>query len=445
MIFHAEVCCCLDVGWLHMEMNLIGNKSLQFCRLIVVCISMLYAAGLCASLATGQGTTTIRYAGWTDIVNGAHCWSTDVNITAACTCQDIWQSLDCTLTKDNVSNPATQWRLRYAGYSTIIAWLGNSAGFEDKLPADPFDLDKNYGMPSCPNLATANPVNFGVGNKYKQQTDFVGSALSQVSFQRHYNSLYAGVPMGFGPRWTHTYGSVISEAADAGGMTVTVYRADGKIYWFTEDASGWSSTADVHDVLEDITDAQGMHAGWRYKTAEDRVETYASNGKLLAITDPRGVVQTLTYDATGSQLLRVNVSTGEFLDFQYGANNLVERITDHVGRTWVYRYGTDDLLWFVDNPDGTTRQYHYENSDYPEALTGITDENGVRYASYGYDADGQANLSTLADNADRVDIVYEPDGQRTVSNSRGFKSTYTVVSRLGMALPAQTTGPGCAG
>ena len=76
-------------------------------------------------------------------------------------------------------------------------------------------------------------------------------------------------------------------------------------------------------------------------------------------------------------------------------------------------YARDNLLEFVDNPDGTTRQYHYENPDYPEALTGITDESGVRYASYGYDADGQANFSTLADNVGRVDIVYEPDGERT--------------------------------
>jgi uncharacterized protein RhaS with RHS repeats len=78
-------------------------------------------------------------------------------------------------------------------------------------------------------------------------------------------------------------------------------------------------------------------------------------------------------------------------------------------------------------------------------LTGITDENGIRYASYGYDADGQANFSTLANNVERVDIGYEPDGQRTLTNSRGNTSSYTVVSRLGMALPAQTTGPGCAG
>jgi len=428
-----------------MEMNLIGKKSLQLVQVLTGCLAAFYTVASNASIATGQGTTTTQYAGWTDPYNGGQCWSTDAYITAECTCLVIWQSPDCTLTKNNVSDPNIQWRLVYNGYSAILMWMGNAAGFEDTLPADPFDLDKNNGLPSCPNLATANPVNFGVGNKYKQQTDFVGSALSQVSFRRHYNSLYAGIPMGLGPRWTHTYGSFIAEATDTAGMTATVYRADGRIYRFTEDAAGWSAAADVHDVLEKLLDVQGVHTGWRYQTSEDKVETYDVNGKLLAIADPGGVVQTLTYDAMDGLLQRVDVSTGEFLNLRYDVDSRIERITDHTDRSWVYRYGSGGVLEFVDNPDGTTRQYHYEDQDYPEALTGITDENGIRYATYGYDADGQADFSTLAGNVERVDILYEPDGQRTVTNSRGNTSSYTVVSRLGMALPAQATGPGCAG
>jgi len=430
---------------LHMEMNLAVRKTRLLALIVVMCLLVSYTTLSDASVATGESTTTIQYAGWTDPYNGGQCWSTDAYITAECTCMVIWQSPDCTLTKNNLSDPNIQWRLVYNGYSAILMWMGNAAGFEDTLPAEPFDLDKNNGLPSCPNLVTANPINFGVGNKYKQQTDFTGSPLSQVSFQRHYNSLHAGIPMGLGPRWTHTYGSFISEAADGIGTTATVYRAGGEIYRFTEDAGAWSADADVPDVLEKLTDEQGAHTGWRYTTAEDTVETYGVNGKLQAIVDTRGVVQTLTYNSTGNLLLNVAISTGEYLDFRYDAGNRMEGIADHAGRSWGYRYTTGNLLEFVDNPDGTTRQYHYENPDYPEALTGITDENGVRYASYGYDADGQANFSTLANNVERVDIVYEPDGQRTLTNSRGNTSSYAVVSRLGMALPVRTTGPGCAG
>jgi RHS repeat-associated protein len=427
-----------------MEMKLSGRKALSPAFMLVSCLLVSYMPLTAASIATGQSTTTTRYAGWTSL-SATACWSTDANITADCACLYIWQSLDCTLTKENTSNPDVQWRLRHAGYSTILSWMGNSAGFEDTLPADPFDLDKNNGMPSCPNLTTANPVNFGVGNKYKQQTDFAGSDLSQVVFQRHYNSLYAGMSMGLGPRWTHTYGSYITEAADTAGTTATVYRPDGKIYRFNENAAGWTANADIHEVLERRLDSQGAPIGWRYKTSENTVETYDINGRLREIADPRGIMQVLTYGEADNLLRRVDVSTGEYLDFRYDPYGRIESITDHVERSWGYRYGTGGLLEYVDNPDGTTRQYHYEDPGYPEALTGITDENGIRSATYGYDADGQADFSTLADNVERVEIVYEPDGQRTVTNSRGNTSTYTVISRMGMALPAQTSGPGCAG
>ena len=212
-------------------------EVITYVRVLMLSIAVSYSAAPDASIATGQGTTTIQYAGWTTS-SAPSCWSTDVNITADCACLVIWQTLECTLKKDYPD--ASYWRLvqNAGGYSAILQWRGNAAGYEDTLPADPFDLEKNNGMPSCPNLATANPVHFGVGNKYKQQTDFTGSALSQVSFQRHYNSLYTGISMGLGPRWTHTYGSFIAATTDTTGTAATVYRADGRIYRFTEDAAG---------------------------------------------------------------------------------------------------------------------------------------------------------------------------------------------------------------
>ena len=58
----------------------------------------------------------------------------------------------------------------------------------------------------------------------------------------------------------------------------------------------------------------------------------------------------------------------------------------------------------TDNPD---RTYIYEEYDYPYALTGIIDENGDRFATYGYDADGWANLSEHAGGAGHHTFVYD--------------------------------------
>ncbi len=111
---------------------------------------------------------------------------------------------------------------------------------------------------------------------------------------------------------------------------------------------------------------------------------------------------------------------------------------------WGYRYDESNNLEFVDNPDGTTRQYHYEDADYPNALTGITDERGVRYSTFSYDAQGRAILSTHAGDAQRVDIAYNDiSGSRTVTNSSGEVSTYTSISQFGLGLVKGISGPGC--
>jgi RHS repeat-associated protein len=171
-------------------------------------------------------------------------------------------------------------------------------------------------------------------------------------------------------------------------------------------------------------------------------ELYNTAGKLQSITDTRGNTQTLTYDAQG-RLDRVDTNTGEYLVFGYDSNNRISMLTDHANRTWTYRYDTAGNLEYVDNPDGTTKRYHYEDTRFPHALTGITDERGIRYATYGYDDQGRANLSTHAGNAQRVDIVYNTDGTRTVTNSRGHASSYDTVEQLGVALVTNIAGPGC--
>ena len=56
-----------------------------------------------------------------------------------------------------------------------------------------------------------------------------------------------------------------------------------------------------------------------------------------------------------------------------------------------YSYDTNGNLTKVTKPDTYTIQYEYENATYVNALTGITDEKGVRYATFGYDSSGRAN------------------------------------------------------
>ncbi|MCO6445309.1 MAG: RHS repeat protein, partial [Anaerolineae bacterium] len=198
----------------------------------------------------------------------------------------------------------------------------------------------------------------------------------------------------------------------------------------------------MHSQLEQLTNAGGSTTGWRYTTSEGEVELYSAAGTLQFITDRHSNTKTLTYD-TQNRLDRVDTNTGEYLIFGYDTSNRISTLTDHANRVWAYRYDAAGNLEYVDNPDSTSKRYHYEDTRFPHALTGITDERGIRYATYGYDDQGRANLSTHAGNAQRVDIVYNADGTRTVTNSRNQPSTYNTAVQLGVALVTNIAGPGC--
>jgi YD repeat-containing protein len=95
--------------------------------------------------------------------------------------------------------------------------------------------------------------------------------------------------------------------------------------------------------------------------------------------------------------------------------------------------GAQDRLEEVIYPDDTPAnptdnprvRYLYEDARFPNALTGIIDENGERFATWSYDAELRANLSMHADGAERTDIVYdETTNSRTVTNALGKQTIY---------------------
>ena len=73
---------------------------------------------------------------------------------------------------------------------------------------------------------------------------------------------------------------------------------------------------------------------------------------------------------------------GHALSFAYDAAGHLATLTDPAGQPFTYAYDADNNLISVTYPDGAMRAYHYEDARFPHHLTGITDENGVRFASY---------------------------------------------------------------
>lgn len=198
----------------------------------------------------------------------------------------------------------------------------------------------------------------------------------------------------------------------------------------------------------------------------------------------------------GDRILCVTDNWGRQVNFEYenvpgtgNSNNPLVRITkviDPAGNSYTYAYdgpsggcdqpgGTSPAcnannLTSVTYPDGHIRIYHYNeitqiNSGNPcqnlssnaaapiNSLTGITDENGARFASWTYDCNGRATSSQHAGGAERVDITYSDmskDGttSRKITNYSGsptnpIATVHTYRYRLlnGIPLLVSTDGP----
>src|SRR5690606_20249598 len=56
--------------------------------------------------------------------------------------------------------------------------------------------------------------------------------------------------------------------------------------------------------------------------------------------------------------------------------------------------------------DGTSREYLYENSDYLKALTGIINENGIKYTAWEYDVNGRVINSSHSSGSNKYLFDY---------------------------------------
>lgn len=94
---------------------------------------------------------------------------------------------------------------------------------------------------------------------------------------------------------------------------------------------------------------------------------------------------------------------GRKLQFSYDASDQLVSMLDPASQLYTYEYSDLQRLSKVNYPDGTSRSYLYEAvsqsgcaPDRENLLTGITDEAGVRYATFTYQCDGRAASSEHA-------------------------------------------------
>ncbi len=312
---------------------------------------------------------------------------------------------------------------------------------------------------ACP--ANANPCYPGTGEKQRQEIDF---AFGGEPFFRAYRSagyIDAGV---MGPRWSHLYSSrIVSPNSPSNSMLAD---HDGSLMPMEYAPTVAGIT---HYRARGLSDALGRAVNGTFEMLgrDGRISVYhATNGRLLRRRDPANAANDveLEYDAAGV-LVAARDAQQRRLVFGYTDTTLVvssgigptgsrqakllTSITLPDGGVVGYHYDALGRLVEVASPDGMRRGYHYAEpalsaSPSPFLLTGITDERGQRFASFGYDAQGRVTSSTLAPAVERTTLRYVSASDVEVTTPGGDVRRYTFGADAQRRLQAITDGAGTA-
>ena len=198
---------------------------------------------------------------------------------------------------------------------------------------------------------------------------------------------------------------------------------------------GHTYAYDAQGSLESITDSYGRQATFEYDITSWRVPNGTGPSQLIL----NGVSTDVIFDGSGrslgderqptrSRLKRINFPDGTYTEYDYDS-------VSEFGTYWGVKERLIGATKYSEAEEVIhSETYHYEDPRILYALTGITDDAGIRFATWSYDEQGRANMSEHAGGVNRVDILHnDPEGRfdqttREVTNALGYTKTYNLNS-----------------
>lgn len=300
-------------------------------------------------------------------------------------------------------------------------------GDDSKKEPDQDDCNCSKG----PSPKSGNPINVAYGFKVQKETDYSGSGA--LAFVRTYRSNGDWLNFNMGKYWRHNYDRSLEVINGPESDSVQITTSEGTAYKFRSDAgdNNWEAAeSDVKATFTELYDSTPTLTGYLYTTENKTKETYNTSKKLARIEYQGGEALDLTYDGSG-RLSTVTDEHGRTITLTYDGSSRVATAVTPDG-TFTYTYDGNNNLIEVEKPDTKTREYHYEDTSFVNALTGITNEDSVRIATWGYDAQGRADSSEHAGGVDEFSLTYNSDGTITETNPLGKQTTYTFTTINGV-------------
>jgi RHS repeat-associated protein len=316
-----------------------------------------------------------------------------------------------------------------------------------------------------PGATRGNPVQLASGAKVQTETDLVAGPSIPLIINRTYRSLRKNwKAQSAGLSWSFSFDREFSvDRGLFGGSKPIVSGTFGDGSYFRFEPTAGSTFVSRYDKRLDLKSLSAAYDDWLLTTADGQIERYKKlNGvfRMVSSHTAQGSSASYSYD-TESQLTAIADDAGRTVKISWRDGAVVS--IDGLGGSVRYQYeqaavpdqaaiigmGLLVAVHFHDKSgaDVGSRSYHYEHEWLRTLLTGITDENNVRFATYAYNAAGEATLSEHAGGADRYTFAYPSDSTRVVTDPLGTERVNTVQyfsdTRGRLTAESQPAGAGC--
>lgn len=361
------------------------------------------------------------------------------------TCSDIEPTCDCT--EDLVDNQCVTRTPDYSSNTETDVNNGilfdepNNQGLKCGL-ALPEEKGCASDASNTPDPNINNPINCTNGVKRQTETDYSAS-IGGIRFSRTYSSSaieeetiqrlyqqdggevpadvqiisYRDQPNVSYHEWNVEGLPYLNIDTRFNGMTLgRLKMPSGRTLTYTKTASSnsWARYSDKDGVLDD------NGTGFQFTSPNGTVYQFDSEGRLTSKTYRNGQTHTVTYPTSTKAV--ITDSFGRSAEFYYedipltitSSTRVITKFIDPAGNEYRYEHDNKGYITKAIYPDETPidwsdnpfKEYVYDDRTYTKVLTGIIDENGEQYASYGYDAKSRATSTEHAGGAIKAAINY---------------------------------------
>jgi len=203
---------------------------------------------------------------------------------------------------------------------------------------------------------------------------------------------------------------------DSSGRVIEQTQADGSTYTFQWTPSGnasqeWISSGSTVD---------------RYNSSD--YEGFTGLISSVAVTDPRGYVRQVAFNNLGLTTTDTRASgqpEQQTSTYQYYADNLLQSVTDQLGRTTTYNYDANGNETSVTYLSGTSSAVTYTATFDPIFNNMLTRTDPLGHTET-FTYDGSGNLSTIQDALGHTTtFTYTDNGEpASITDAAGDKTTF---------------------